>query len=129
MATESNRGFHLPQAQTMSFQSGAASEISTAGNYYNHRGHGMNVNVNVSNSFMNAAAAVTAGGMVYSGTPGCIISSISSNGSAISLPGSSLGLGLGSLLLDAVPGLKHDAGLAVEWSVGEQYKLEEGLAK
>ncbi|KAB5537961.1 hypothetical protein DKX38_015494 [Salix brachista] len=34
-----------------------------------------------------------------------------------------------SLLLDSVPGLKHDAGLAVEWSVEEQYKLEEGLHK
>ncbi|KAL8519794.1 hypothetical protein ACS0TY_010652 [Phlomoides rotata] len=34
-----------------------------------------------------------------------------------------------SLLLDSVPGLKHDTGLAVEWSVDEQYKLEEGLAK
>ncbi|KAJ6903341.1 hypothetical protein NC651_020748 [Populus alba x Populus x berolinensis] len=34
-----------------------------------------------------------------------------------------------SLLLDSVPGLKHDAGLAVEWSVEEQYKLEEGLQK
>ncbi|XP_047972095.1 uncharacterized protein LOC125214915 isoform X2 [Salvia hispanica] len=33
------------------------------------------------------------------------------------------------LLLDSVPGLKHDTGLAVEWSVEEQYKLEEGLAK
>ncbi|KAJ9549455.1 hypothetical protein OSB04_021998 [Centaurea solstitialis] len=27
------------------------------------------------------------------------------------------------------PGLKHDAGLAVEWSVDEQYKLEEGISK
>ncbi|KAL6567918.1 hypothetical protein OROGR_001586 [Orobanche gracilis] len=26
-------------------------------------------------------------------------------------------------------GLKHDTGLAVEWSVDEQYKLEQGLAK
>lgn len=33
------------------------------------------------------------------------------------------------LLLDSIPGLKHDAGLAVEWSVDEQYKLEEGLVK
>ncbi|KAL1565418.1 hypothetical protein AAHA92_07638 [Salvia divinorum] len=33
------------------------------------------------------------------------------------------------LLLDSVPGLKHDTGLAVEWSVEEQYMLEEGLAK
>ncbi|KAL9241324.1 hypothetical protein vseg_015447 [Gypsophila vaccaria] len=31
--------------------------------------------------------------------------------------------------LDSVPGLKHDAGLAVEWTEEEQYKLEEGLVK
>ncbi|KAI3818395.1 hypothetical protein L1987_12201 [Smallanthus sonchifolius] len=29
----------------------------------------------------------------------------------------------------SVPGLKHDTGLAVEWSVEEQRKLEEGLSK
>lgn len=37
------------------------------------------------------------------------------------------------LLLDSVPGLglglKHDTGLAVEWSLEEQYKLEQGLEK
>ncbi|XP_031374358.1 uncharacterized protein LOC116189015 isoform X1 [Punica granatum] len=32
-------------------------------------------------------------------------------------------------LLDSEPGLKHDTGLAVEWSITEQYKLEEGLIK
>ncbi|MFS8027906.1 hypothetical protein Hanom_Chr16g01504251 [Helianthus anomalus] len=35
----------------------------------------------------------------------------------------------GSVLGDSVSGLKHDAGLAVEWSVDEQRKLEEGLSK
>ena len=44
----------------------------------------------------------------------------------ISQPGNSSGA---SLLLDSVPGLKHDTGLAVEWSMEEQYKLEEGLVK
>lgn len=34
-----------------------------------------------------------------------------------------------SLLLDSVPGLKRDPGFDVEWSVEEQYKLEEGLVK
>lgn len=32
-------------------------------------------------------------------------------------------------VLDSLPGLKHDTGFAVEWSIDEQYKLEEGLAK
>ncbi|CDP19664.1 unnamed protein product [Coffea canephora] len=74
--------------------------------------------------------------MVYSGAPpppggaggggggGAVITSCSS-GSNDNSPGNSLG----SLLLDTVPGLKHEAGLAVEWSVEEQYKLEEGLVK
>ncbi|KAK1425410.1 hypothetical protein QVD17_20762 [Tagetes erecta] len=35
----------------------------------------------------------------------------------------------GSVVGDSVLGLKHDAGLAVEWSVEEQKKLEEGLSK
>jgi len=35
----------------------------------------------------------------------------------------------GALLLNSVPGLKHDAELAVEWTEEEQYKLEEGLVK
>lgn len=34
-----------------------------------------------------------------------------------------------SLLLDYVPGLKHDADLAVEWSAEEQDKLNEGLRR
>ncbi|KAL9244278.1 hypothetical protein vseg_018074 [Gypsophila vaccaria] len=34
-----------------------------------------------------------------------------------------------SLLLESVPGLKHGAGLAVEWAEDEQNKLEEGLVK
>ncbi|CAL0304292.1 unnamed protein product [Lupinus luteus] len=34
-----------------------------------------------------------------------------------------------SFLIDSVPGLKHDTGLAVEWSFDEQHKLEEGLVQ
>ncbi|XP_072067237.1 uncharacterized protein [Arachis hypogaea] len=62
-------------------------------------------------------------GMIYS--PNSSIISSTSN-PVISQAGNSSG---SSLLLDSVPGLKHDAGLAVEWSVDEQYKLEEGLAR
>lgn len=86
------------------------------------------------------ASPTAAGSMVYSGAPpppspppagaaaaaggGAVITSCSS-GSNDNSPGNALG----SLLLDTVPGLKHEAGLAVEWSVEEQYKLEEGLVK
>ncbi|CAI9296563.1 unnamed protein product [Lactuca saligna] len=34
-----------------------------------------------------------------------------------------------SIIVDSVPELKHRAGVAVEWSVEEQYKLEEALLK
>ncbi|XP_019460800.1 PREDICTED: uncharacterized protein LOC109360388 isoform X3 [Lupinus angustifolius] len=41
------------------------------------------------------------------------------------------GDGMSSLseMVPMIPGLKHDAGLAVEWSVDEQYKLEESLVQ
>lgn len=143
-------------AQAISFESGTGvSEIITPpapGNYYNHlhRGstssgrssrHGMFINPNIvvnvsNNSLMTTAATPTAAGgsMVYSGAPtpppagagggAAVITSCSSSSNNNS-PGNSFG----SLLLDTVPGLKHEAGLAVEWSVEEQYKLEEGLVK
>ena len=123
MATESNSGVnfhhhhhhHYLRAQTMSFQSSAAPEI---GSYYGgHYGHGVNMNMNVN-------VSTAAGGIVFSGAPAGVISSSSNNNSAIPQPASAFG----SLLLDSVPGLKQ-AGLAVEWSVEEQYKLEEGLVK
>ncbi|XP_030461780.1 uncharacterized protein LOC115681838 isoform X1 [Syzygium oleosum] len=63
----------------------------------------------------------TGGGMVFSA------------GNSATL-GNSLGLAQAgnsssSLLLDYVPGLKHDADLAVEWSAEEQDKLNEGLRR
>ncbi|XP_051121522.1 uncharacterized protein LOC127244952 isoform X2 [Andrographis paniculata] len=71
-------------------------------------------------NFYNAAA----GGTLNEG-PAQMLSSPSQSQVKIS-PG---GPSSSTLLLDSVPGLKHDTGLAVEWSVEEQYKLEEGLAK
>ncbi|XP_062112977.1 uncharacterized protein LOC133824124 isoform X2 [Humulus lupulus] len=116
MATESNAGFHREETfssalnrHAISFQSGAINstcEMLPMGNYYP----------------MNSSAAATPAGMVFSGSS----SSIISNNPVISQAGSSSS---GSLLLDTVPGLKHDAGLAVEWSVEEQCKLERGLAE
>ncbi|CAL5354393.1 unnamed protein product [Camellia sinensis] len=57
-------------------------------------------------------------GMVFSGN-----SSIINNNPGMTQAGSSSG----SFLLDSVPGLKHDADMAAEWSVEEQQRLEEGL--
>ncbi|KAL5552995.1 hypothetical protein UlMin_040396 [Ulmus minor] len=62
----------------------------------------------------------SATGMMFSSN-----SSIMNNNPVINQAGNSSS----ALLLDSVPGLKHDVGLAVEWSVDEQYRLEEGLAK
>ncbi|PSR88308.1 Histone H2A deubiquitinase [Actinidia chinensis var. chinensis] len=59
-------------------------------------------------------------GMMFSGN-----SSIVNNNTGTSQTANSFG----SLLLDSVPGLKHETGFAVEWSVEEQYRLDEGLRK
>lgn len=90
--------------QAMSFQSGAiksTSEMIPVGNYF-----GMH----------------STGDLVFSGN----YSGIISNNPVLSEAGNSSG---SSLVLDSVPGLKHDTGLAVEWSVEEQRKLDEGLDK
>lgn len=110
MATESNAGFHNEDINSafnrraISFQpSGTISSLSEMvpmGNYF---------------------GLSSSSGMIYSGN-----SSIINSNPVISQPGNPSS---SSLLVDSVPGLKHDTGLAVEWSVDEQYKLEEGLAK
>ncbi|KAH1030631.1 hypothetical protein J1N35_042805 [Gossypium stocksii] len=59
--------------------------------------------------------------MFLPGNSGIITSS-----PALLQPGNSSG---SSFLVDSVAGLNHDTGLAVEWSVDEQYILEDGLEK
>ncbi|KAF7809376.1 uncharacterized protein G2W53_036119 [Senna tora] len=109
MAAGSNSGFHGEDIgsafsrHAISFQSSAInslSEMVPMGNYF-----GLN----------------NSSGMIYPGN-----SSIINSNPVISQANNSSG---SSLLLDSVTGLKHDTGLAVEWSVEEQYRLEEGLAK
>ncbi|XP_075484076.1 uncharacterized protein LOC142524158 isoform X1 [Primulina tabacum] len=113
MTSELNAGFHphYHQQGAIFKSSGAMSssssgsggcEMLSMGNYYGNPGGNMNLAVN---------DGAVEGGMVFS-----------SGGSPNSLSSS-------TLLLDSVPGLKHDTGLAVEWGIGEQYKLEEGLQK
>ncbi|XP_061342087.1 uncharacterized protein LOC133288370 [Gastrolobium bilobum] len=104
MAAESNPGFHNQDIDSalnrhaISFQPGTINSLSEM--------------VPMGNYF--GLSSTT--GMIYSGN-----STIINSNPVMSQAGSS------SLLLDSVPGLKHDTGLAVEWSVDEQYKLEEGL--
>lgn len=111
MAAESNTSFHQEDSlssglhrHAISFQSGAVnsmSEMIPIGNYY-----GMNGG---------------SGNLMF-----CDNSSIIGSSSPSTTQG---GNSSGSLLLDSVPGLKHDAGLAVEWTEEEQFKLEEALIK
>ncbi|KAI7745875.1 hypothetical protein M8C21_007296 [Ambrosia artemisiifolia] len=78
-------------------------EVIMMGDYYR-----MNNNNN------NVSSMVFSGnyGMVYSGSVYAQIGNSST-----------------SNVSDSIAGLKHDAGLAVEWSAEEQCKLEEGICK
>lgn len=98
-------GFHHQQPfalnqQAISFQSsarGSKSEMIMMGDF-----HGMNGTA----------------GMLFSGNSDTVNSS-----STFTRTGTSCD----SLVVDSVPELKHRGSLAVEWSVEEQYKLEEAL--
>ncbi|WJX45129.1 hypothetical protein P8452_32032 [Trifolium repens] len=115
MEAESNRRFHNEDINSsmsrhaISFQHGgmnnSMSEMVPMGNYF---------------------GLSSSSGMMYPGNS----SFINSNNHIVSQQGGVGGnpSGSSSLLLDSVPGLKHDTGLAVEWSLDEQYRLEEGLA-
>lgn len=122
MAMESNSGFvhdetfgYAMNRHAISFQSGAinsSSEMIPMGNYFS-------AEPNMSMSMSMGMGM----GMMFSPNSG---QAMLNHNPVISQAGNSSGA---SLLLDSVPGLKHDTGLAVEWSVEEQYKLEEGLVK
>lgn len=60
------------------------------------------------------------------GAAGIVFTTGGSN-SVISNPGLPQAGSSSGSLPDSETGLKHDTGLAVEWSVNEQCKLEEGL--
>ncbi|XP_043716830.1 uncharacterized protein LOC122664869 isoform X2 [Telopea speciosissima] len=121
MAADSNMGIHqgafmasMLNRHTISFQSSASS--SNSGMIPLGNSIGINGTVPLGNSLgMNSTS-----GMILTGN-----SSMINNNPGITAAGNSPG----SLLLDSVPGLKHDTGLAVEWSPEEQSKLEEGLVK
>ncbi|KAI8538434.1 hypothetical protein RHMOL_Rhmol09G0103100 [Rhododendron molle] len=109
MAAESNTGFRHDgtfgsalNRHAISFQSGAVNSTSEMMPMANYCG-------------VNSTA-----GMMFSGNSGIL-----NHSQGMGQAGSSSGL----LLVDSVPGLKHEAGYAVEWSVEEQYGLEKGLAK
>ncbi|XP_047307784.1 uncharacterized protein LOC124911354 isoform X2 [Impatiens glandulifera] len=109
MSAESNMGLHHDSTlessrsqHAISYQSGSINmspRVVTIGDYYG-----------LSNTE----------GMMFSRN-----SNIISNNPGVSQASDSSG----SLLLDSVPGLKHDTGLAADWSIDEQRKLLEGLEK
>ncbi|KAE9605228.1 hypothetical protein Lalb_Chr10g0095101 [Lupinus albus] len=111
MAAKSNSGFEYDDMNSalnqhaISFQFGgdmsSLSEMVPIGNYF---------------GLKNGSS-----GMMYSGN-----SSIINNNLVIAEACSTHG---SSLVHDSITGLKHDAGLAVEWSIDEQYKLEESLVQ
>ncbi|XP_021683223.1 uncharacterized protein LOC110666880 isoform X2 [Hevea brasiliensis] len=113
MAAESNTGFRREEAlgsalnrHAISFHSDAinnSSEMIPIGSYFG---------INTSTS----TVMLPGNSSMINNSPGILhVPAVNSSAS--------------SLLLDSAPGLKHDTGLAVEWSVDEQYKLEEGLNK
>ncbi|KAL4575580.1 hypothetical protein LXL04_022428 [Taraxacum kok-saghyz] len=63
------------------------------------------------------------------GTHGMIFSGNSATANSSSAAFSGIGSSCDSIIVDSVPELKQRAGQPVEWSVEEQYKLEEALPK
>ncbi|KAJ0969011.1 hypothetical protein J5N97_021888 [Dioscorea zingiberensis] len=112
MAADSNMSFHqglVPSSfynsHLVSFQSGAVSS-----------------NTGMIPGGMNSSGSISSTtGMLLSGNPTMI-----GNASSVILPRISSG---NNILLDPLPGLKHDTGLAVDWSIDEQAVLREGLDK
>ncbi|XP_028548451.1 uncharacterized protein LOC110108083 isoform X2 [Dendrobium catenatum] len=112
MAADSNMSFHngvFPSSfcnqVVVSFQSGAVN--GTAGV--------------VQGGINNSGGISSSSGMVRAGNP----SSILNNTSSMMLQGNSQS----SLFLEPMAGLKHDTGLAVDWSYKEQAILHHGLIK
>ncbi|KAG6396831.1 hypothetical protein SASPL_142988 [Salvia splendens] len=107
MTSESSAGFHPnrhPHHGGLFAPGGATSSSSSGGS------GGVAANYNYGGGSMNLGGNECPGGIMLFGAQNSINSSLTH-------------------VLDSFPGLKHDGGFAVEWSVGEQYKLEEGLAK
>lgn len=110
MAYDSNMGFHqgmIPSSfyenHMVSFQSGAVISSSR-----------------IIPAAMNSIGTINSmEAMVYSAIP-------SGNNMTLAIPSGSTA---GVLHLDPIPGLKHDTGLAVVWSLEEQASLEKGLFK
>ncbi|KAJ4974548.1 hypothetical protein NE237_007722 [Protea cynaroides] len=121
MAADSNMGFHHDMfiasalnRHAISFQPGTIT--STSGMISLGNSLGINSTLPLGNS----VGVNSTSGMILTGN-----SSMINNNTGITVAGNSSS----SLLLDLVPGLNNDTGLAVEWTPEEQSRLEEGLVK
>ncbi|KAK2381470.1 hypothetical protein QL285_069064 [Trifolium repens] len=119
MEAESNRRFHNEDIN---------SSMSRHAISFQHGGMNSSMSMSDMVPMGNYFGISSSSGIMYPGNS----SFINSSNHAVSQQGGGGGggnpSGSSSLLLDSVPGLKHDTGLAVEWSLDEQYRLEEGLA-
>ena len=104
MTSESSAGFHHPQHGGLFAPGGVTSSSSSGGS------GGVAANYNYGGGSINLGANECPSGRMLFGAQNSLDSSLTH-------------------VLDSFPGLKHDGGFAVEWSVDEQFKLEEGLAK
>lgn len=103
MTSESSAGFHQQQHGGL-FTPGGPTSSSSSG------GSGGGGNYNYGGGSINLGGNECPSGRMLFGAQNSLDSSLTH-------------------VLDSFPGLKHDGGFAVEWSIDEQYKLEEGLAK
>ncbi|KAL6568786.1 hypothetical protein OROHE_003527 [Orobanche hederae] len=119
MATESSAGFrrhHHNQQPGMLFQSGAGGGISS-----NSSSCSGGFELISMGDYENPEGRLDLGG--NDGPGGGIIFSSSVGQNSLESSCTT------TFLVDPVSRLKHDTGLAAEWSIDEQLKLEEGLAR
>ncbi|EYU35544.1 hypothetical protein MIMGU_mgv1a021761mg, partial [Erythranthe guttata] len=119
MASESSAEFHHRQ-QGVLFNSAGAARSSSGGG-----GSGGCELISTANCYRNSSM----GSWNLSGIDGppprrrgMVFSSVGAHRNSVDSSSS-------TLAVDSVPGMKHDTGLAADWSIDEQYKLEEGLTK
>ncbi|KAL7149679.1 hypothetical protein ABFS83_05G056800 [Erythranthe nasuta] len=118
MASESSAEFHHHQQGVLFNSAGAARSSSVGG------GSGGCELISTANCYRNSMGSWNLSGI--DGPPprrrGMVFSSVGARQNSVDSSSS-------SLVVDLAPGMKHDTGLAADWSIDEQYKLEEGLTK
>ncbi|XP_043694973.1 uncharacterized protein LOC122645704 isoform X2 [Telopea speciosissima] len=121
MEADSNMGFHHDAFLASAFNRHAISfQSSTITSPSGMISLGNSIGINGTLPLGYSDGMNSTSGMILTGN-----SSMINNNPGITVAGNSSS----SLLLDSGAGLKHDTGLAIEWTPEEQSKLEEGLRK